>query len=91
MSNTDNTFDEVSMYGSARWVAATLGISKDTFYAKRADLVKRGFPEPDKIIKHYIKADVYAWINLNRTIPDDTIVYGQDPVFAELEGFPREI
>jgi hypothetical protein len=70
----DHTFTPVSMYGSVSWAAAAMGVSKDTFYRKRKEWADQGFPAPDPINNHYIKADVEAWV-ANRRIVTDRITH----------------
>ena len=62
MSKNDQTFHSESLSGSTSWVALRLGRSVDWFRKHREVLEQEGFPRPDPIIGHYIKADVDAWI-----------------------------
>ena len=68
MMDQDNTFKTVCMYGSVAWAATVMGVSKDTFYRKRKEWATQGFPEPDPINGHYIKADVETWVANRRSV-----------------------
>ena len=68
---TDRTFDPVSQFGSLRWVAATMGISVDQLRTRLPRMKSDGFPQPDPIVTLYIKADVLAWIERRRQLPDE--------------------
>jgi len=64
----DPTLDTLSLFGSNDWAALRLGITKDTFFRKRAELEVAGFPKPDPLTGRYIKADVDAWVERRRQI-----------------------
>ena len=66
----DITFDDMSAYGSVKWAALTLGKRYSWFMRERSRLETAGFPKPDLITGHYIKADVEAWITKRRQIAD---------------------
>ena len=66
----DRTFHEASLYGSAEWAAATMGLSKDNFFRRRPGWEAIGFPKPDLINKMYLKADVHAWVARRRKLSD---------------------
>lgn len=66
----DLTMSEESSFGSVSWVAQRLGLSKDQFLRKRDTLEGEGFPKKDPLTKNYHKADVDAWIDHRRRIPD---------------------
>ena len=66
----DRTFHEASLYGSAEWAAATMGLSKDNFFRRRPGWEAIGFPKPDHINKMYLKADVHAWVARRRKLSD---------------------
>jgi len=70
MSKHDTTFDEISLYGSERWVARTLGRSVEWMRARRDEFATAGFPPADPITGHRIKADVIAWVERRRRLPD---------------------
>lgn len=70
----DRTFDPASAFGSSLWAATRLGMTRDTFYRKKLKLMRRGFPKPDEITGHYLKADVDRWIEQRQTVPShDTV------------------
>jgi predicted DNA-binding transcriptional regulator AlpA len=70
----DRTFDPASAFGSSLWAATRLGMTRDSFYRKKPRLLRRGFPKPNEITGHYIKADVDRWIEQQETVPArDTI------------------
>ncbi|WP_428515122.1 hypothetical protein [Roseovarius sp.] len=66
----DLTFDDCSAFGSISWAAKRLGMSKDQFLRKRDNLESEGFPKRDPLTNYYHKADVDAWIDHRRRIPD---------------------
>ena len=66
----DFTFSDNSAYGSILWAAQRLGMSKDQFFRKRETLESEGFPTRDPLTNGYHKADVDAWIEHRRRIPD---------------------
>lgn len=66
----DLTFSDSSAFGSVRWAATTLGRGSDWFRRNLKALVISGFPEPDPITNLYLKADVLAWLDRRRQIPD---------------------
>ena len=68
--STDRTFDPVSQFGSLRWVAATMGLSVDQLRPRLPKMSDDGFPPPDPIVTLYIKADVLAWIERRRQLPN---------------------
>jgi predicted DNA-binding transcriptional regulator AlpA len=84
----DLTFHPASAYGSITWTALTLGMTDDRFYRKRGTLEKHGFPKPDTLNKRrYIKADVLAWVERRRTIPNPENIYatvGAEPNSQEV-------
>ncbi len=61
---------------TAREVAALFGWHPDHFSKKKRDLVKIGFPEPDPVVRKYLRADVEAWIEGRRRIKDGATVGG---------------
>lgn len=70
-AKSDATFSDVSLYGSSAWVAARLGRSVGWLSSHRARLVAdAGFPKPDAITGHYVKADIDAWIARRRRLSD---------------------
>lgn len=74
MTTRDRTFDPHSLYASNEWAAWRLGMSRDTFFRKRARMEQEGFPIPDKITGQYLKADIDAWIENRRQIQNrDTL------------------
>lgn len=84
MTNSDHTFSENSLYGSAEWVAHTLGVSVDSFRRKRPDLEARGFPKRDKDLLRWHKEDVLAWISgQSQDRISVRIFYGMDENFIE--------
>lgn len=66
----DLTFEPVSRYGSTRWCARALGRSEDWLRRNMDRLTAAGFPPPDPITGHRIKADVEAWIERRRAVCD---------------------
>lgn len=71
---TDITFDDVSLFGSTRWVCATLGRTYDWFMRNNTKLFNDGFPKCDSITGHYVKSDVRAWVATRQKLKkDDTI------------------
>jgi len=74
--NKDSTFSTDSAFGSITWAARRLGMSKDMFVKKRDTLEGEGFPQPDQLTGQYLKADVDAWIDHRRRIPDAPTVAG---------------
>lgn len=58
----DETFSDVSAYGSRLWCATRLGKPKEWLARNRAALQSLGFPAPDPLIGHFLKADVDKWI-----------------------------
>ena len=69
----DLTLNEISLFGSASWAALRCGLSIDKFRRVRPNLETSGFPKPDMITGHYIKADVDAWLNRRRQLSDRVI------------------
>jgi hypothetical protein len=64
MKDNYKTFDEISVYGSTAWTAATLGKSYGWFMINRKGLEgDQAFPKPDRVTGHYIKSDVISWIS----------------------------
>jgi predicted DNA-binding transcriptional regulator AlpA len=68
---TDHTMSHISLFGSVHWAAMRCGLSRDTFRKKRPQMETDGFPIPDPITGHYVKADVDAWINRRRQVADE--------------------
>lgn len=66
----DLTFSNSSAFGSISWAAQRMGMSKDMFLRRRATLESEGFPKRDPLTNYYHKADVDAWIDNRRRIPD---------------------
>lgn len=66
----DITLEPISLYGSEKWAAATLGLTMPKFRCAMQSLHTAGFPRPDDITGHYIKADVTAWVNNRRKVSD---------------------
>jgi predicted DNA-binding transcriptional regulator AlpA len=66
----DYTMEEISLFGSVSWAAMRCGLSRENFKKKRPQLETDGFPRPDKITGTYLKADVDAWIERRRQVPD---------------------
>ena len=66
----DYTISEISLFGSVSWAALRCGLSRETFRKKRPQMETDGFPRPDKITGTYLKADVDAWIERRRQVPD---------------------
>jgi hypothetical protein len=66
----DSTLSTLSAFGSISWAAERLGMSKNMFLKKRDTLEAEGFPEPDPLTTFYLKADVDAWIDHRRRVPD---------------------
>jgi predicted DNA-binding transcriptional regulator AlpA len=71
MTAHDPSMSDAALYGSTLWVATTLGMSKDSFFRRRADLEAHGFPRRDPLTNLWLKADVDAWIAKRRRIADD--------------------
>lgn len=67
---TDQTISDISLYGSRRWVAETLGMKLSTFDNKRPVLEQQGFPLRDRVVGLYLKADVLAWVSRRRQLAD---------------------
>ena len=66
---------EPAMTMTAQQVAEYLGVSESAFHANRRAWVAWGFPEPDAILRRYIKADIDAWLKSRRQIREsDTMV-----------------
>lgn len=59
----DLTMNDACRFGSTRWVAMRLGMTRSSFYKKRPALEASGFPKPDPITGLRVKDDVDAWIN----------------------------
>lgn len=70
MSREDHTFSDHSAFGSTRWAATVLGRSQDWFRQNLGTLSVAGFPKPDSITQLYLKADVNAWLERRRQIPN---------------------
>lgn len=66
--------DDLSLYGSAEWVARTFGKSKSWFFSNRDRLEGEGFPRKDRITGTWQKADVIEWINRQRQLADRATV-----------------
>ena len=66
----DLTMSDECSFGSVSWVSQRLGMSKDQFLRKRDMLEGEGFPKRDSLTNLYHKADVDAWIDHRRRIPD---------------------
>ena len=66
----DPTFSEACAFGSSRWVAMILGKGPDWLRRNLDALTVAGFPTPDPITRLYLKADVMAWLDRRRRIPD---------------------
>lgn len=62
MAKHDLTFSPDSKFGSAKWVAITLGRSVDWFRKHRAELAASNFPQPDPVTGLWSKAAVYQWV-----------------------------
>jgi predicted DNA-binding transcriptional regulator AlpA len=78
--------DQTSLYGSRQWVAEALGISVSTFDKKREEFEASGFPKKDRLVGHYLKADVLAWVSRRRQLADkiaDTSTQTEDVRFDE--------
>ncbi|MEQ8898041.1 MAG: hypothetical protein RID23_13205 [Roseovarius sp.] len=75
----DITFKKNSAYGSVSWVAERLGLSKSRFIKKKKTFEAEGFPTPDHLTGVYHKADVDAWIDNRRRIPDANVVMFPGP------------
>lgn len=69
-TSSDPTFESVSLYASERWVALSLGRSIEWLRKHRAELDVAGFPPADPITGMRIKADVVAWVEQRRRVPD---------------------
>ena len=67
---SDPTFDTVSLYASDRWVASSLGRTVDWLRKHKPELEVAGFPPADPITGMRIKADVIAWVEQRRRVPD---------------------
>ena len=78
MGKHDTTFDAISLFGSERWVAGTLGRSVEWLRAHRDELAIAGFPPADPITGYRIKADVIAWVERRRRLPDAVAGGGHD-------------
>jgi hypothetical protein len=74
---TDRTFDDVSRYGSLKWLAAAMGLSIDQLRTRLPQMQTDGLPPPDPIVGHYIKADVDAWIERRRKFSKHATVGAQ--------------
>lgn len=72
----DSTFSTESAFGSISWAAHRLGMSKDRFMKKRDTLEGEGFPKLDALTNFYLKADVDAWIDHRRRVPDAPAIVG---------------
>lgn len=70
MKREDPTFSAHCAFGSSRWVATLLGHSQDWFRSNLDRLTVAGFPAADPITRLYLKADVQAWLDRRRKIPD---------------------
>lgn len=80
---TDHTMSEISLFGSVNWAALRCGLSRDVFKKKRPAMENDGFPRPDKITGHYLKADVDAWINRRRQVSDRVAAASPGPSTEE--------
>ncbi|NIZ10164.1 hypothetical protein [Pseudooceanicola sp. HF7] len=56
--------------GDISWAAQFLGMSKRRFSDRRRNLEAEGFPKRDPLLNIYIKADVEAWLENRRTVPE---------------------
>jgi hypothetical protein len=89
---TDRTFDDVSRYGSLKWLAAAMGLSIDQLRARLPRMYNDGLPKPDLIIGHYIKADVDAWIVRRRKFSNaDADAQDSRPSQQELDERRKQI
>lgn len=79
----DRSFHDLSLYGSAAWVATALGISTATFAKKRDALERDGFPKRDRLTGGWLKSDVRNWCQHRATIPPVRDTVGASP-------FPQE-
>ena len=66
----DQTFEEISAFGSEAWIAARLGRSRSWLRSNRAALHAVGFPRPDPLVGLTLKDDVAAWLMRRRRIAD---------------------
>lgn len=76
---TDLTLKSESLFGSTAWAATAMGMHTSTFRQKRPDLIAEGFPTPDSLTGHYIKADVIEWVNQRRQITNKNVMSGGLP------------
>lgn len=86
MTAHDPSLSDDALYGSTLWVARRLGMTKDTFFRRRAALGEQGFPTRDPVTHLWLKADVDAWIAKRRRIVDDAQlrIEGSTPNFDNL-------
>ncbi|MBT9384491.1 hypothetical protein KM176_11530 [Pseudooceanicola sp. CBS1P-1] len=66
----DHSLTAEAACGSSKWAAQFLGLSPGAFSDRRRTLEAKGFPQPDPLLKLYIKADVMAWLETRRRIRD---------------------
>lgn len=64
----DHSLSPLARFGSNAWAAQRLGMSKDLFLSKRAELEAEGFPRRDAVVGLYHKASVDRWIERRATI-----------------------
>lgn len=69
-NHSDPTFADHCAFGSSRWVAAVLGKGPAWLRKNLDRMTVAGFPAPDPITRLYLKADVIAWLDRRRQIPD---------------------
>lgn len=68
MTAHDPSLSDAALYGSTLWVATRLGMSKDSFFRKRADLEAQGFPRKDALTNLWHKESVDRWIAKRATV-----------------------
>lgn len=69
----DHTLSSACLYGSEAWVAQVLGRSAGWLKKNRPDLEAQGFPRIDPITRLTVKADVVAWVETRRVVPDNVV------------------
>jgi predicted DNA-binding transcriptional regulator AlpA len=79
--------DQSPLYVSSKEAAHMLRISESTFRNRLKELRGRcGFPKKDRLVGHYLKADVLAWVSRRRQLADkiaDTSTQTEEVRFDE--------
>jgi DNA-binding Lrp family transcriptional regulator len=78
--------DQSPLYVSSKEAAHMLRISESTFRNRLKELEAAGFPKKDRLVGHYLKADVLAWVSRRRQLADkiaDTSTQTEEVRFDE--------